>query len=247
MPGHYRIARRVDVANRPARLAHHDQAGGDVPGLEVAFPIAIEAAGGDEGEVEGGGAEAAEAGDAVLDRGHLAAEFFVVAAADMGQATGHHAFAELAAAGHPQALVVEEGALAALGDVELVIGGVVDHARDDRALARQPDRDRKLRDAVQEVGGAVERIDDPGVALVAALAHAAFLADEAVTGPRLGEILVEDLFGALVGERDEIRRPLQRDLQMLDLAEIALEAAAGAARRLDHDVDSGGIQHELWS
>src|SRR4051795_13240619 len=32
---------------------------------------------------------------------------------------------------------------------------------------------------------------------------------------------------------------------MLDLAEIALEAAAGAARGLDHDVDSCGIQHEL--
>jgi len=86
-----------------------------------------------------------------------------------------------------------------------------------------------LRDAVQEVGGAVERIDDPGVALVAALAGAALFADEAVAGPCLGEILVDDLLGALVGERDEIGRPLQRDLEMLDLAEIALEAAA--ARR----------------
>ena len=76
---------------------------------------------------------------------------------------------------------------------------------------------------------------------------AAFLTDEAVAGPGLGEVLVQDLLGALVGERDEIGRPLQRDLEMLDLAEIALEAAAGAARGLDHDVDSGGIQHVLWS
>jgi len=85
------------------------------------------------------------------------------------------------------------------------------------------------------------------VALVGALACAAFLADEAVAGPRLGEVLVEDFLGALVGERDEVGRPLQRDLEMLDLAEIALEAAAGAARGFDHDIDSGGIQHELWS
>jgi hypothetical protein len=31
---------------------------------------------------------------------------------------------------------------------------------------------------------------------------------------------------------------------MFDLAEIALEAAAGAARGLDHDVDESGLLHE---
>jgi hypothetical protein len=41
-----------------------------------------------------------------------------------------------------------------------------------------------LRDAVQEVGGAVERIDDPGVGLVGAGALPAFLAEKSVTGPR---------------------------------------------------------------
>ena len=106
----------------------------------------------------------------------------------MRQAAADHAVVELAAAGDAQPLVVEEGALAALGDVELVIGGIVDHAGDDGALALQPDRDRELRDAVQEIGGAVERIDDPGVGLVVALADAAFLADEAVARPRLGEV-----------------------------------------------------------
>jgi hypothetical protein len=42
-----------------------------------------------------------------------------------------------------------------------------------------------LRDAVQEIRSAVERIDDPGVALVVAFAGTAFLADKAVTRPRL--------------------------------------------------------------
>ena len=157
----------------------------------------------------------------------------------MRQAAGDHAFVEPAAAGDAQPLVVEERALAALGDVELVIGGIVDHAGDDGALALQADRDRELRDAVQEVGGAVERIDDPGVALVGAFAAAAFLADEAVARPRLGEVLVQHFLGALVGLGDEVRRPLQRHLQMLDLAEVALEAAAGAARGFHHDVDKG--------
>src|SRR5262249_12473645 len=80
-------------------------------------------------------------------------------------------------------------------------------------------------------------------ALVGAFARAALFADEAVAGPRLGEIGIEHLLGALVGERDEIRRSLQRYLQIFDLAEIAIEGAARAPRGLDHDIDEGGIEH----
>ena len=69
---------------------------------------------------------------------------------------------------------------------------------------------------------------------------AAFLADEAVARPRLGEVGRSSISSArLSASGDEIGRPLQRHLEMLDLAEIALEAAAGAARGLDHDVDEG--------
>ncbi len=96
---------------------------------------------------------------------------------------------------------------------------------------------------MQEIGGAVQGIDDPGVALVGALAVASLFADETIPRTRLGEVVVEHLLGALVGERDEIGRPFQRHLQMLDLAEVAFEAAAGAARSLDHDVDERGMQH----
>ena len=100
-------------------------------------------------------------------------------------------------------------------------------------FALERDGDREMRNAVQEIGGAVERIDDPAMGLVGAGASAAFLAEEAVFGPRLGEFLAHDFFGAPVGGGDEIARALQRDLKVLDLAEIALEAAAGAARRLE--------------
>ena len=100
-----------------------------------------------------------------------------------------------------------------------------------------------MRNAVQEVGGAVERIDDPAMALVGAGAGAAFLAEEAVFGPGLGQFLVNDLFGAPIGGGDEIARALQRDLKVLDLAEIALETAAGTARRLEHDIEDCGVEH----
>ena len=78
---------------------------------------------------------------------------------------------------------------------------------------------------------------------VGARTRAAFLAEKAVGRPRLGQFLVDDLLGTAIGGGDEVARPLERHLQMLDLAEIALEAAPGAARGLDHDVEDGGMQH----
>ena len=102
-----------------------------------------------------------------------------------------------------------------------------------------------MRDAVQEIGGAVERIDDPAMARIGAGARAAFLAEEAVIRPRLQKLLAHDLLGAAVGGGDEIARPLQRHLQVLDFAEIALEAAPGAVGGLDHDVEDGGVRHGL--
>ena len=88
------------------------------------------------------------------------------------------------------------GALAALGDEQFVIGRIIDHAGDDGAVALERDRHREMRDAVQEIGGAVERIDDPAVASVGALVRAAFLAEEAVIRPRLGELGAQNLLGA---------------------------------------------------
>src|SRR4051794_7620048 len=220
MPRLQRIVVALDARDNAAGFAHDDLTRRHVPGLQIALPVAVEASGGDESHIQRGGAEAAQARDLVLDCSHLQPRELMIAAADMRQAAGDDAFVQLAAAGDAQPLVVEEGALAALGDVELFVGRIVDHAGNDGALTLQRDRDRELRDAVQEIGGAVERIDDPGVALVGAGAVAAFLTEETVTRPGLVKVGVEHFLGALVGERDEIGRALQRYLEVLDLAEV---------------------------
>ena len=55
----------------------------------------------------------------------------------------------------------------------------------------------------------------------------------------LAQLLVQDVFGAVVGGGDEeIRRALDAHLQMLHLAEVARQAAAGLAGGVDHDVIS---------
>src|SRR5262249_43542215 len=151
------------------------------------------------------------------------AEFFAeqtkVAATVMRQAARDDGLGEIFARGDADALVVEERALAALGEKQLVGGGIKHEARDQRAVTLEPDRDRELRNAVQEVGRAVERIDDPGMRLVGALDLAAFLAEERVTRARGQQFFLQRIFRALVGERNEIRRALERDLQLLDFAE----------------------------
>jgi hypothetical protein len=109
----------------------------------------------------------------------------------------------------------------------------------DLALALQRDGDGKERQPVQEVGGAVERVDDPAVRLVGALDVAALLHDETVAGARPGELAKERLLGAVIGGRDKVAGALDGHLQLLDLAEVARQAAAGLARGGDHHVHEG--------
>jgi hypothetical protein len=72
---------------------------------------------------------------------------------------------------------------------------------------------------------------------------AAFLAEEAVIRPRLGKLLAHNRLSAMIGGSDEIARPFDRNLQVLDFTEIAFEAAAGAMRGLDHDIEERGVKH----
>ena len=153
------------------------------------------------------------------------------------------ALRNVAAGGDADAAVVVIGALPLFGDENVVGGGIVDHARDHLAFALQPDRDGEDRQAMQEIGGAVERIDVPDVALVGALDRSAFLHHEAIARPRLGQFLEDRALGLAVGDGDEIARPLDRNLQVLDLAEIALQAAPGLEGGGGHHIHQCGIDH----
>jgi len=102
---------------------------------------------------------------------------------------------------------------------------------------RSSDRDGEHRDAVQEIGGAVERVDDPAVLVVVAGHRAALFHQERITRPRPRQLGVDDLFGLAVGLADVIARSLQRDLQVLHFAEVARQRAAGLGGRLNHDIE----------
>lgn len=241
--GGHRVGAAIGAAGEPARLAYQEQAGGHVPGLDVALPVDVGPAAGHRREVEGGRAGLAHAAGHRHHGGELLEQARMAAAAEIGRAVERQAVGEVLPAGDPQALVVEEGALAALREIELVLDRLVDHRGDDRALALEADRDAEMRHAVQEVGGTVEGVDVPGMGLVLALDDPALLHDQAVARPRLHQRLAQGRLGLAVGRGDEVARAFSRDLQVLDLAEIALEPARRLAHGIDHHGHQGGDDH----
>ena len=201
-------------------------AGGHVPGREVALPVAVEPTGRDPGEIERGGAEAAQARDLALHSGGFLRAERNVAAAGCGSPQAITASASRRRAATRRRCVVEERALAALGGKQVVVGGIVDQAGDDAAFALKCDRDREMRNAVQEVRWC-RRADRPSRCGSCRCLRCGRLPRRGNCSPgrAVRQFLAQDLFGAAVGGGDEIGRPLERDLQVLDLAEVALERA----------------------
>jgi hypothetical protein len=54
---------------------------------------------------------------------------------------------------------------------------------------------------------------------------------------------MQDFLGAMIGGADEVRRTFERDLELLDLPEIAREAAPGLAGCAKHHVHEGRCGH----
>ena len=237
--GGKRLCAAIRAGDEATGLAHQDDAGRDVPGLQVTLPVKVRATAGDVGEIESSRAEAAGAAGHRHHGRDLAQELRVVAASEIRRTIGHEGVGHVRPAGDAQAAVVEIGALPAFGHEQLVLGRIVDDAGDDLALAFETHRDREMGDAVEEVGGAIERVDMPGVALVLPFDVSRFLENQAIAGTRLHQGIAQHLFSLAVGGGDEVAGALARNLEVLDLAIVALEAAGGLADGVDHDGHEG--------
>src|SRR5438270_629316 len=95
--------------------------------------------------------------------------------------------------------------------------------------------------AVEEVGRSIEGVDDPPGLDRVALDLAALLEQHAPVRARIPELLDDRLLGALVGHRDEVRRTLAADLQVLDLAKVTAQARRRLVRGALHDGDQAGM------
>jgi len=106
------------------------------------------------------------------------------------------------------------------------------------------DRNREVWNAVEEVGRAVERIDDPPRLRRVAFDHAPFLEQHSPVGPRIAQLLDQGRLRPLVGHRDEVGGTLLRHLQLLDLVIVAAKARRRLAHRAGHDGDQAGMGNQ---
>ena len=137
----------------------------------------------------------------------------------------------VAALRHAQALVVEEGARALLGGKHLVAHRIVGDAGDDFALALEGDGDGEDGMGAHEIGGAVDRIDDPAVVPVGGWDLAGLFQQEAEFRARLEEFLAQHAH--LLAEA---RRLVAGDVGGLLRAEQPLDLDLGQARDLGESV-----------
>ena len=149
-----------------AGFLRNQAAGGEIPGFQVHFPEAVVTAAAHVAQVERGGTGAAQAGGGE----HHVAEHAEVgigeAEVGVGEAGADQALGEFVAHAGADAALVQVRAATARGGEEFVACGVVDHRLGDLAFVLERDRHGILLQAVEEIGGAVERIDDPLVVLV---------------------------------------------------------------------------------
>jgi hypothetical protein len=139
---------------------------------------------------------------------------------------------------------MQPGPAALFGPERLVGDRVVDHRGADVVPAPAAklgflhrDADREMRDAVEEVAGAVERIDDPARLVCVTFDDARLFHHETPVGACGEQFVIDRAFGDAVGLGNEIGRSLAADLEVLDLAKIAPQAATRLARGLLHYAD----------
>lgn len=141
-----------------------------------------------------------------------------------------------------QAATVEGGAATAAGGEFFLAYRVEDHGVLQAALVLAGDAHGEVRYAMDEVGGAVQRIDHPEVigALAAAFDEAAFLAHDRVSRIGLAQRGDDGLLGGAIDFGHVVLGILlvdRDDIQAFDGAENQFTGAASGAQ--------GDIQHRL--
>src|SRR5713226_326783 len=148
------------IAHSAAGFFDQQDAGGGVPLLETKFPETVEAAGGDAGKVQRGGAIAAHS-VRVLGEVAVVLKIWAGLAVAHGKAGAQQACREGGIFGNLDFLAVEGGAFAARGGEKFLVKRIEDHGGEKRIPPGERDRDAEARISVREIGGAVERIDVP--------------------------------------------------------------------------------------
>ena len=230
----------TEFTDDAARFRDHQGAGGDIPGFQAFFVEAVQAAASDVGQVQRGRAGATHALAAFgHDLVHL--QVFVQCAGAAGHvARAQQGVRDAVELGDANAFFVQIGAGALGGREQVVAHRIVDDGLRDDAAMREGDRDAVLGEAVDKVGGAIDRVDDPliFILVVRVGGSSRFLGQERVVRVGLGQHLDDGLFGRLVDVGDEIVMLFFRDDDAVEVKRGAIDdggaAAGGFDRRIEH-------------
>src|SRR5690606_33798452 len=150
---------------------------------------------------------------------------------------------------HADAAPVQRGATAAAGGEFFLAHRVQYHRVLQAALVLAGDAYGKMRHAAQEVGGAVQRVDDPLVVRPFALAGdlAGLFALEAVVGVGLAQQIDDALLGGKVDLADVILGFLLVGRDGVQAFDGAEDQFTGAARSAQGDVQHGLHGEDTWA
>ena len=236
----YEVRLAGEVANQATRFGDQQRACCHIPGLQAGFEKAVGVAGRDMRQVQRGSARTAHAGALAHDFAQHVQVGLELVAGTVGKAGRDQAFLQARALADADAAVVDVGATALAGAVDIVAVRVVDHRLLDLAAHRQRNADAVKRKAVDEIGGAVQRIDDPDeFGIFCAMLAARFLGQNAVAGVGGQQGFDDRGFGGLVDFSDEVIGLLERHADRLDVKGGAVDEGAGGARSLDGHVEHG--------
>jgi hypothetical protein len=235
--GLQRVFAAVQLGHDAAGFLDEQDSRGHVPGLQVQLPEGIEPAARDVGEVERGGAGAAHSRGLLDDRAELRQVGVEARAGADRHARADERVIQHVGLADADLAAVQHRAPAALRDEKVLRARRVDHAELELPLVLQADRHGEVREAVQEVRRAVERVDDPEP--VALPVGPAFLREDRVVGMRLADRVHDLGFGTAVDVRDEVVAALAVDLDLVGALEVPHDVVAGRARGGDGDVFEG--------
>jgi hypothetical protein len=101
-----------------------------------------------------------------------------------------------------------------------------------------------VREAADEVGGAIQRVDDPGGSAGVRAGGAPFLADEDVSREGAEEDLLHERLALAVGARDDVVAPLLLDLRRVERTEVPEEELTRAVGGLQGGVERARALHQ---
>src|SRR5215467_6302171 len=236
-----------EIADFAAGFFDEKNACGDVPLVETEFPEGVEAARSDAGEIEGGGTVAADAVRA-LGEFPVVLEIRAELAVARGKSGAKQTCGQRGDFGDGDFFAVTRCAFAARGGVELVVERIENYGSEERVALGKGDGNGEAGIVVREICSAVERVDIPAK-FGSGVLPGAFFGGDGVAGEKLVDAGDDELFGALVGLRDDVHlvafvANVERPGELLheDLSGFLSDLDGSLEVVFGHDENSNGLR-----